>query len=71
LKKVLAHVDSKELVQEGIKSNTPSTVKNAQWIDKYEALEMLPDVKKMNIPSILKTPNLELKQLHLTRSMHF
>jgi hypothetical protein len=60
LKKELTLVDSEEWFQEGLKGDSPPT---AKLIDKYETLEMPPDSKKMNIPSVLKSLELELKQL--------
>ncbi|MCI16563.1 hypothetical protein A2U01_0037707 [Trifolium medium] len=44
-------------------SGTPLKELKPQWADKYDALEIPPDVKKMNIPSVIKPPIVELKQL--------
>ncbi|MCI46289.1 hypothetical protein A2U01_0067529 [Trifolium medium] len=46
LKNELTLLEDKELVQEGIMSGTPSKEAKPQWFDKYEELEIPPDVKK-------------------------
>ncbi|MCI02497.1 hypothetical protein A2U01_0023530, partial [Trifolium medium] len=63
LKNELDPFEDKELVQEGIMSGTPQKSIKPHWADKYEVLEIPPDVKKMNIPSVIKPPTVELKQL--------
>ncbi|MCI91101.1 hypothetical protein A2U01_0112395, partial [Trifolium medium] len=44
LKNELTPLEDKELVQEAIVSGTPSKELKPHWVDKYEALEIPPDV---------------------------
>ncbi|MCI02722.1 hypothetical protein A2U01_0023756, partial [Trifolium medium] len=59
----LAPLEGKELVKEDIVGRTPPKSIKPHWVDKYEVLEITPDVTKVNIPSVVKPPTLELKQL--------
>ncbi|MCI30178.1 hypothetical protein A2U01_0051387, partial [Trifolium medium] len=63
LKNELTPSEDTKLVQEGIVSRTPSKELKPHWADKYEVLEIPPDVKKVNIPLVIKPPTVELKQL--------
>ncbi|MCI48586.1 hypothetical protein A2U01_0069829, partial [Trifolium medium] len=59
LKNELATIEGKELVKEEIVGRTPSKPIEPHWVDKYEVLEIPPDVTKVNIPSVVKPPTLE------------
>jgi hypothetical protein len=61
--KELAPFESKELVVNDATGEDSTQPNHLLWVDKYEVLEMPPDMKKVNIPSVLEPPTLELKQL--------
>jgi hypothetical protein len=63
LVKELAPFESKELVVNDATGEDSTQPNHLLWVDKYEVLEMPPDMKKVNIPSVLEPPTLELKQL--------
>ncbi|MCH96263.1 hypothetical protein A2U01_0017247 [Trifolium medium] len=63
LKGELALLEGKELIKEGILGGTTPKPIKPHWVDKYEALEISSDVTNVNIPSVVKPPTLELKQL--------
>ncbi|MCI43344.1 hypothetical protein A2U01_0064581, partial [Trifolium medium] len=46
LKNELAPLEGKELVKEGIVGGTPPKPIKPHWVDKYEVLEIPPDVTK-------------------------
>jgi hypothetical protein len=59
----LAPFEDKELVSDDATGEDSTQPKNLSWVDKYEVLEMPPNMKKVNIPSVVKPPTIELKQL--------
>jgi hypothetical protein len=61
--KELAPFESKELVVNDATGEDSTQPNHLLWVDKYDVLEMPPDMKKVNIPSVLEPPTLELKQL--------